>query len=833
MATVENQMAFRGMARKGSIGLIAVAAIAMLLAGSPAPARIPALAAVPEAPAQGAGRIVAIGDVHGDYDALVGILQEAGVIDANMNWSGGKTTLVQTGDFLDRGPKVREVMDLLMALEKQAPKKGGRVVVLLGNHEVMNMIGDLRDVTSANYASFAGPDAEKKRASAWKSWAVWQKSQKPAGTPQAEPASAPAAGGADEAAKQKWMETHPAGYVEHRAAFGPSGRYGKWLRSKAVVATLGGMLFVHGGISPALASWKPADLNATVKAEIASFDRAVAQMEQQRWVAPYANINELVAGAQGELERLKAAAAAAPAGGEEPRRLKSAEVATQEPDPKQSISFLEEFLKLGGWVCNHPEGPLWFRGYALWGDAEGEPKASAAIQALGVSQMIIGHTPQTDGRIRARFGQKIILIDTGMYTAYFKYGRPSALEIDAGKYTAIYRDQRVVLFQNVAPAAGRPASGLDEGEETEETPGGGLSAHGQGQQGAATGSKPQAEKKAEPEKKPTATSPRSAAKTKGAATAAPVEDQNPPTPAESPRLAPTQPKRGAPTLTPPKETSAHSSAAAPAGATAAARRVQGSPRIWTGPDGKPLPFKSPEEVQEFLRTAKIAKMKDIPTGITQPRKASLQKDGIQMHAVFRDMNMEKDVARMATGAMEMHFRDSYIFECAAYELAMMIGLDNVPPVVSRRVNSTDGSLQIWIENAMRETDRQKKKIQPPDPRHWNQQVQTMRLFDQLIYNTDRNMGNILIDPDWQLWMIDHTRAFRRHDELRDPVGFVQVERGVWEKLKNLNRAEAEQRLRPYLRKFEIEAVLKRREILIQYIERLVAEKGEDKVFFTW
>ncbi len=775
---------------------MALAALLAMPAGSQAPAP---------------GRIVAIGDVHGDYDALVGILQQARLIDANRNWNGGKATLVQTGDFLDRGPKVREVMDLLMALEKEAPKKGGRVVVLLGNHEVMNIIGDLRDVSGAAYASFATPDSERKRAVAAKARWDWQKAQGAADGPPAI---------SEDTVKARWLETHLPGFVEHREAFGRLGKYGKWLRGKPAVAQIAGTVFLHGGISPALASWRPIDVNTRVRDEIALFDRAIDQMMALRWIPIHSTLQEVVEGAQTRLDQMKAEAA------RHSTRIgpgKQDEIAEE----RRQIKFLEDFLGLQGWLVNHPEGPLWFRGYALWGDEEGAPKAAEAFKALGISQMVIGHTPQTDGRIRARFGGKVFLIDTGMYTGYYKYGRASALEIDKGKFTAIYSDQRIVLLDPAAPPAARPGSDIAGENEDEGLPGGGMAEHGQGAQG--TSSKPAAEKRSEPPKKAT---PQAPAKT----TTNPAKGSEPAEgtarmPAESPRLAPTASKLDTPGLSRQREPA--SAAAAGVAPAAGAGRAPGTPHVWIGPEGKPLPFKTAEEVQEFLRTAKIVKMRDIPTGITQPRKARLEKDGIAVNAVFRDINMEKDVARLATGGMEMFFRDSYIFENAAYELAMMLGLDTVPPVVRRTYNGTDGSLQIWVENAMRETDRQQRKIPPPDAIRWNRQVQVMRIFDQLIYNTDRNMGNILIDPDWRLWMIDHTRAFRRHESLREPIGVALCERGLYDKMKSLNSAEAKQRLRPYLREFEIEGILKRRDKVIQYIDKLARERGEEQVFFSW
>jgi hypothetical protein len=113
--------------------------------------------------AQTEQRIVAIGDIHGAYDEFVSILAHAKLIDHAQNWTGGRTTLVQTGDFTDRGAKVRQVLDLLMRLERDARRTGGRVIVLAGNHEVLNMLGDLRYVTPEIAATFADAKSESRR----------------------------------------------------------------------------------------------------------------------------------------------------------------------------------------------------------------------------------------------------------------------------------------------------------------------------------------------------------------------------------------------------------------------------------------------------------------------------------------------------------------------------------------------------------------------------------------------------------------------------------------------------------------------------------------------
>ena len=226
-------------------------------------------------------------------------------------------------------------------------------------------------------------------------------------------------------------------------------------------------------------------------------------------------------------------------------------------------------------------------------------------------------------------------------------------------------------------------------------------------------------------------------------------------------------------------------------------------------------------------------MKDVGEGITNPKKVLLEKDGIRMHAIFRAINEDKTHAPLARGGTEMFFRDSYIFEPAAYHLGLLLGMTNVPPVVERSLRGSDGSIQIWLEGAMTWTKSQKEKREPPDRERWSQQIHMMRFFDALILNTDRNTGNMLIDGKWNLWLIDHTRAFRREERLRTPDLLVQCDRKLYERLKNLDEGKARQTLKPFLRGHEIDALLERRKKLIERFEGLIREKGADQVLFNW
>ena len=208
------------------------------------------------APAQetitGVKRIVAVGDIHGGYDEFVAILRAAGIVDGSNQWTGGASHLVQTGDCLDRGAASRKVMDLLMTLEGQARKAKGRVHVLLGNHEAMNMYGDLRYTSAGEYAAFKGADSAEVRDRAFDILA--------------EPAMKD-----DTAYRAKWDAEHPLGWAEHRQAFGPSGKYGKYLRERPAILRIDNTLFLHGGISQKYVTTPMAELNKKIRAELKDF----------------------------------------------------------------------------------------------------------------------------------------------------------------------------------------------------------------------------------------------------------------------------------------------------------------------------------------------------------------------------------------------------------------------------------------------------------------------------------------------------------------------------------------------------------------------------------
>jgi hypothetical protein len=376
-----------------------------------------------KAKTEAADAVVAIGDVHGDFDDFVALLQRTGLTDKQNHWAGGKATFVQVGDLIDRGPKPREVMDLMMALEKEAPGAGGRVLGLLGNHEVMNMMGDLRYVTVENFASYADSNSANRQKAAYQQYAKWRSTHPQLLAELPQPM---------EITETEWIARHPIGFVEHAEAFGPNGVYGKWVRSHAALAEVNDVVFLHGGIDPGLAHLKVDTMNGHVRDEIKSFDEAKQFLVDKNIILPFFTLQEMTAAVQAEI---------------------TAERKSQVPVDPQGQARMVQFLGYGSWLSVAVDGPLWFRGYDKWTDDEGMAQIGKILEALEAAHIVVGHTVQKGGSIRPRFGNKVFLIDTGMLSTYYPGGRASALEICGGaKFTAEYLDQSVVLIDPANPS---------------------------------------------------------------------------------------------------------------------------------------------------------------------------------------------------------------------------------------------------------------------------------------------------------------------------------------------------------------------------------------------
>ncbi len=251
-------------------------------------------------------------------------------------------------------------------------------------------------------------------------------------------------------------------------------------------------------------------------------------------------------------------------------------------------------------------------------------------------------------------------------------------------------------------------------------------------------------------------------------------------------------------------------------------------------EGRPLPFQSDDEIEHFLATAEVIDSAKIDVGITAPRKLELDADGVRAHAVFKYVDEEKRNVRDRTagkGHFYLVWRDWYGYDVAAYHVDRLLGLDRVPPIVQRRVQRQDGSVQIWLEGVMSESKRQEKGLEPPDLARWNRQHSILHVFDNLVANRDSNLGNTLIDGNWRWWFIDCSRCFGNTTELLFPEGVTHCDRGLWDALRALDRDKAAERLGSVLSQHEIDALFVRRDKLVAHIQALIDQWGESMIIF--
>lgn len=355
-------------------------------------------------------RVVAVGDIHGALEPFQLILRQAGLTDEQDRWVGGTDILVQTGDFLDRGPGAKDAAELLRRLQKEAPKQGGEVIVLLGNHEALNLFMDLRDVTPEIAQRFQRKRSTKRRETHCRRNWTRQRNRGGAVTDWNE-----------------YLETCrrevPLGLLEYVESIGPNGDLGKWFRKLPIIAKVEGWLFVHGGLSPAYGdrSWKT--LNEEAAAEIESFDRLRSGLLYRELISKSSQLKEIL-GVSRALHMVMTE--------------RDTPIRTPTMDDMAAASRLTESVLFGA------DGPLWFRGYSRWQEEEGSAAISAILEAQNAKGVVVAHTPQTSRSIGERFDGRVFLIDTGMLTAAYK-GRPSALELVGDRISAIYLDERVTL----------------------------------------------------------------------------------------------------------------------------------------------------------------------------------------------------------------------------------------------------------------------------------------------------------------------------------------------------------------------------------------------------
>jgi hypothetical protein len=249
-------------------------------------------------------------------------------------------------------------------------------------------------------------------------------------------------------------------------------------------------------------------------------------------------------------------------------------------------------------------------------------------------------------------------------------------------------------------------------------------------------------------------------------------------------------------------------AQAPAAVPAPQTPRAASSKVWIGRYG---------EVEDFLKTAPIVRMQDIGVGVTHARRAFFAAGGPAASAIVKNL----------PPGNHRGFWDSYKSEIAAYELDKLLALDMVPPTVERRVEHDLVSVQLWVEDCRPQANLDRS--QPPDPAAWNHQVRRQRVFENLIANIDENPGNILVDPLWNMILIDHSRCFFS-DAMPFEKQMTRIDRPLFDKLKTLDEASVTARLKPWVMSGgKLRDILKRRDRIVVRFEKLIAERGESVV----
>ena len=245
------------------------------------------------------------------------------------------------------------------------------------------------------------------------------------------------------------------------------------------------------------------------------------------------------------------------------------------------------------------------------------------------------------------------------------------------------------------------------------------------------------------------------------------------------------------------------------------------------------PQLSTAEMETFLLKARITDKRDAGAGVTGSLRVTLSDGKITHDAHVQAVDIAKPVFE-AGPHTELNFKDTYRFNIAAYRLARLLEINTVPMSVERNVDGKSAAVTWWVDDVkMSEKDRLTKQTMGPNPLRTSNQIQLMHIWDELIQNRDRNMGNILWTSDWTMWMIDHTRAFRLSKDLLKPADLTRCDRGLLTRLKALTDESIEKAVGDSLMKGERQAVLERRDRIVKIIEDRAAKLGEGAVLFNF
>lgn len=341
---------------------------------------------------EGVERVIAIADVHGDFHAMRATLSSAGVIDDDDAWAAGRAHLVVNGDLLDRGPDSRLAMDLTMRLEEEAEAAGGAVHTLLGNHELMNLVGDLRYVADEEYAAFADDEDPADRERWFRHFVEVE------GLP------------ADDAgARSRFADRYPPGFFGHRRAFRSDGIYGAWLLDKPLLIVVNSTAFAHAGLSPTVAQLGLEGANDSLMAELRGYVEALDKLVDAGVLDPaedfYRHGDVLEANEELQLDAALTTA-------------------------------VEDIVRLGQSFVHEPDSPAWYRGNVGCPSPVEQDRLTVVLDSIDATRVVIGHTPTITRRVLSRLDGKVIEIDTGMFKDYYR-GSGQALIIEGDSLRVI------------------------------------------------------------------------------------------------------------------------------------------------------------------------------------------------------------------------------------------------------------------------------------------------------------------------------------------------------------------------------------------------------------
>ncbi len=340
-----------------------------------------------DGPVEGASRVVAISDVHGAFDAMVQTLRNVDILDDELNWAGGDTHLVVIGDLLDRGPRSRDAMDLMMRLEGEAEEAGGHVHVLIGNHEMMNMIGDLRYVSKAEYAAFAKDETSRERDRWFEAWAARR-------------------GGASTPLRDSFDNTFPQGYFALAEAFSADGKYGKWLLDKPIIAVINRAAFVHGGLPPVVIEMGLEGVNKNLRKNLSTYVHALETLTDAGVLLPTDSFYDH-------------------------ERLVTNYVPALD-ESRDVLDAIKAVQRLSDSAVLSSDGPLWYRGNVKCSGLIEKHRLEDALESIGADRVVVGHTPTPNRRVLQRFDGLVVEVDTGMLGFYYK-GSGNALVLQDGE----------------------------------------------------------------------------------------------------------------------------------------------------------------------------------------------------------------------------------------------------------------------------------------------------------------------------------------------------------------------------------------------------------------